>query len=399
MAFGSASTTFIGVSRALNTATSLDNSSTATYFFQINCKTASPNHSLGLGDQASTNTVDFNDYEAQLRLQPDTSTTFSLDARNGAAFTSSKLKTGLALNTWYNIWMVINQATDKYDIYESAGTGAATKLNSSALSFRNGGTNALTEFLAFAGNAPIADGVSIDNLVYQPGTDLSNPAVNFNPGFVWTPATLAVNGNYTQNNGSTLQLNIQSPASHDLLHVSGTAALGGTLNVTYAIGNSAPHIGDVFHLIDATSISGAFSSLQLPTLGGSLAWDASQLNSTGSISVFSGLPGDFNQDGQLTGADVQDLMAALVDRGDFQATTGMDDFQLSSIDDVNGDGQFTNADVQALISDIANASAGAGSTTAVPEPTSVALAGLGLVMLLFTTRGQIVRHCDPISAV
>src|SRR5262249_6501308 len=70
LAFGTtAASSFNGVSRVLNSTTSLDNSSTATYFFQINCKVASPNHSLGLGDQANTNTVDFNDYETQLRLQ------------------------------------------------------------------------------------------------------------------------------------------------------------------------------------------------------------------------------------------------------------------------------------------------------------------------------------------
>src|SRR5262249_32651192 len=157
-----------------------------------------------------------------------------IDARNGGAF-SSTLASGLALGTWYNIWMVVNQTTDKYDIYMNTGAAAATaanKLTSTQLSFRNGTTQDLNKFLASAGAAPVADGVRIDELVYQSGTDLSNPEGGFNPGLTWSPATLSVGGTYTQNGGATLQLNLSDPTKYDVLHVSGSAALDGTLNVT-----------------------------------------------------------------------------------------------------------------------------------------------------------------------
>src|SRR5262249_4860433 len=195
---------FRGVSRTMPDTTVIDNSSTATIFFRINSKTDTPNHSIGLGDQASTGTVDFSDYETQLRLKQGTTTgTFAIDARNGGAF-SSTLASGLALNTYYNIWIVVNQTTDKYDIYMNTGTAAATaanKLNASQLSFRNGTTNDLNQILALAGSAPIDNGVRLDDLVYQPGTDLTNPTAGFNPNLTWIPQTMTVNGDYTQNGG------------------------------------------------------------------------------------------------------------------------------------------------------------------------------------------------------
>jgi hypothetical protein len=382
LAIGSTTTSFVGASLSLPSQTVLDNGSTATYFFRINSQTDTPNHSYGLADQASTGTVDFSDFEAQVRVKSGSVGTFALDARNGGAF-SSTLASGLALNTWYNIWMVVNQATDKYDLYMNTGTAAATsanKLNSTQLSFRNGTGQDLTKFLAYAGAAPVADGVRIDDLIYQSGTDLSNPEAGFNPGLTWVPETMSVSGNYTQNPGATLQLNLQSPASHDLLHVSGSAVLGGTLNVTFALGAAAPHIGDVYHVLDAGSTIGAFSTVQLPSLSGGLAWDSSRLYSTGSVSIFSGLSGDFTQDGVVDIGDVQAMMAALADPQGYENRTGLSDFALATIGDVDHDGQVTNADLQALL----NLLAGGGGTlvAAVPEPATAVMSVIGLAAML-----------------
>src|SRR5205823_12812557 len=157
--FGSSITNdFRGASRSLPDATIIDNNTTATVFFRINSKTGTPNHSIGLGDQASTATVDFSDFEAQLRVKQGTNSgTIALDARNGGSF-SATLANNLALNTWYNIWMVVNQSTDKYDLYMNTGTSAATsanKLNATPLSFRNGTTSDLNKILALSGAAQV----------------------------------------------------------------------------------------------------------------------------------------------------------------------------------------------------------------------------------------------------
>ena len=72
-------------------------------------KPTTPTTTFGLGDQATTGAVNFGDFEAQLRIkQGTTAGTFAIDARNGGAF-SPTLASGLALNSWYNIWMVVNQ--------------------------------------------------------------------------------------------------------------------------------------------------------------------------------------------------------------------------------------------------------------------------------------------------
>ena len=100
-------------------------------------------------------TVNFADYEAQLRLRDGSRRArILIDARNGSGF-SSVLASGLALNSWYNIWMVINQTTDTYDIYMNTGTGTATagnKLNATPLAFRNGTTSDLNTFMALGNN-------------------------------------------------------------------------------------------------------------------------------------------------------------------------------------------------------------------------------------------------------
>ena len=78
------------------------------------------------------------------------------------------------------------------------------------------------------------------------------------------PQPINVLGNYTQNAGGTLQLNIAGPASgqFDVLNVAGNAALNGTLrllNLGYQ-----PQNGDKLRLITTGGvITGRFAQLQI----------------------------------------------------------------------------------------------------------------------------------------
>lgn len=82
--------------------------------------------------------------------------------------------------------------------------------------------------------------------------------------------------------------------SFDLLSLSGvntadklagsSAAFGGDLVVSLLAGSDALENGDSFDLFDGT-LSGSFSSVSLPALGGALSWDTSALASTGTITV------------------------------------------------------------------------------------------------------------------
>lgn len=100
--------------------------------------------------------------------------------------------------------------------------------------------------------------------------------------------------------------------------------------------------------------------------------------------------GDINQDGHVNVNDISALMSALSDLPDYQAgtkvrnannTTPWDVPDLLDIADIDGDGQVNNADVQALINLVANTNNGAGTLTAVPEPTSLILLACGLLTL------------------
>ena len=76
--------------------------------------------------------------------------------------------------------------------------------------------------------------------------------------------------------------------SYDFLNVTGTATLGGTLNVVLLNG-FAPQVNNTFDLLDWGSISGAFASVKLPLQNGAtpLRWDGSQLYVNGQIKLVS----------------------------------------------------------------------------------------------------------------
>ena len=215
---------FRGVSRTLPDSAVIGDGDTATLFLRINSETGDPDHSVGLGDQATTSSVDFSDFEAQLRIKEGTTAgTFALDARSGGTF-SATLASGLPLNTWHNVWMVVDQMSDTYDIYLNTGNSDATagdKLNATPLAYRNGTTSELNTILGLAGPAPIDNGVRIDDLFIFNGFDLTNPLVDFDPGLVWTAETLTVDGNYTQTAGATLDIDLGGTGvgDYDVLEV------------------------------------------------------------------------------------------------------------------------------------------------------------------------------------
>jgi autotransporter-associated beta strand protein len=83
-----------------------------------------------------------------------------------------------------------------------------------------------------------------------------------------SPGTLHVTGNYSQSNGGVLDIEIASLFSFDQLMVSGTATLGGTLDVS--LDGYTGHAGDIFTILTSSSLSGNFATIDLPTLGNGL---------------------------------------------------------------------------------------------------------------------------------
>jgi hypothetical protein len=96
--------------------------------------------------------------------------------------------------------------------------------------------------------------------------------------------TINLTGDLVSGSTAEYLFELSSASSFDQLAVSGNLGFGGTLRVSLIDGYS-PLNGHSFNLFDFGTTSGSFSALDLPTLGGGLSWDSSNLYSTGTLSV------------------------------------------------------------------------------------------------------------------
>ena len=126
--------------------------------------------------------------------------------------------------------------------------------------------------------------------------DLEITTGTFSPGA--SPAAASISGNYAQGAGGTLLMELGGTAGgaqYDQVHVADMVDLDGTLEVVLIDGFS-PSAGDVFDLLDADSMVGSFTTLDLPDLSGEgLFWNTSSLLVDGTLAVVIpepvGLPG------------------------------------------------------------------------------------------------------------
>ncbi len=122
------------------------------------------------------------------------------------------------------------------------------------------------------------------------GTGTIGGAVNVQSGGTLAPGVSAI-GTLTMNNSVTLSGTTQMEISKSggtltSDRVSGitTVTYGGTLVVTNA-GPDALVAGNIFTLFSATTRTGSFTSITLPTLASGLTWDTSRLSVDGTIAV------------------------------------------------------------------------------------------------------------------
>ena len=93
------------------------------------------------------------------------------------------------------------------------------------------------------------------------------------------------------------------------------------------------------------------------------------------------LRGDWNRDGVVTSTDLRTMLDAVTNINTYTQnlqSSGLSEDQCMTICDVNRDGKITNADVQAEINLLLNSGASGAAT---PEPTSLALLGIGIASL------------------
>jgi autotransporter-associated beta strand protein len=157
-----------------------------------------------------------------------------------------------------------NTAVTFYDDLVQNGTltvSAAGSTRASAVFF-----GAVTGSGGFAGGGDV---MLLGDL--RPGNSPGN--VVFDANVYLSPSTTTV-----------MELGGLSPGTqYDRIDVGGSLSLGGTLDVVL-IGNFAPSPGDRFDLLDG-NVSGTFDAVALPPLGPGLSWDASNLYTSGTITV------------------------------------------------------------------------------------------------------------------
>ena len=106
-------------------------------------------------------------------------------------------------------------------------------------------------------------------------------------------------------------------AEFDQLVVGGSAAIGGLLDVSLidlGSGTFSPQVGDSFEIINAADgLSGDFSQFNLPSLAGGLDWSFGANGNAYVLSVVAGngVNGDFDNDGDWDGTDIDALVASI----------------------------------------------------------------------------------------
>ncbi len=188
--------------------------------------------------------------------------------------------------------------------------------------------------------------------------------------------TLSIDGNYNQGATGNLRIEMASTASVDKLAITGSAALAGTLDIDETI-DFLPSAGDNYDILDAASVTGAFATIDLPTLPAGLMWNASQLYTAGVLSV--ALAGDYNLNGTIDAADHVVWRKTLGQMGAGLAADG------------NGNGTIDPGDYNIWLAHFgetvgSGAALGPPFDAAVPEPTSAVLLGLGIIAMAMIAR-------------
>ena len=175
--------------------------------------------------------------------------------------------------------------------------------------------------------------------------------------------TLTLNGNYAQDVAGGLMIGLggTTPGQFDLLNVSGTASLAGTLDVSL-LSSFAPALNDTFEILTASGgVTGVFDNELLPVLSNGLRLFV-QYEPT-RVLLSTTFAADFDNDGDVDDSDL---------------TSWESSFGVNGGADTDGDGDSDGADFLTWQQQLGAGLPIAGIVQAVPEPGNIRLALLGL---------------------
>ena len=197
------------------------------------------------------------------------------------------------------------------------------------------------------------------------GFSLTRPLINngtLAPGLQLGSITVQT---YLQTATGTLDIQLRGVTAdpeHDRLVVTGNTSIAGKLDVSL-ISGFTPAAGHSFTVLTAGSITGSFSTIELPQLTAGLVWRVNQTPTALTLSV---AKADYNLNG-------------VVDAADFVVWRNLNGLSGSGLAaDGNGDNQVDNDDYIIWRQNFGNhrgTATGAGSlvAAAVPEPSTVIL--------------------------
>jgi len=153
--------------------------------------------------------------------------------------------------------------TDLLTVGNANGTGTPI------LRVTNGGQLTATTGLVQHGAETVLSGsgtlMTLDGLTLDDAAGANRLAVT-------EGAALLINGNFTSSGTDVIE---QTVGGGSGIEVTGTAQLGGTLNVTLS-SQANPMDGDIFTLISAGTLTGSYSTINLPDLGAGYQWLVTQ---------------------------------------------------------------------------------------------------------------------------